>query len=534
MHGFRRSAAVLAVLGSVLVTDAAVAANATSEVKSTQGFRKAVTMEGIFQHLTAFQSHSDFGGGNRVASSPGFEASATYVADAARAAGFEVSDHFFQFLFNADRTPPTFSSSGTTYVDGVDYASMTFSENVPTTTAPVWAVDLGLGFNKPAGDGTTSTSGCQAADWAGFPAGSIALTRRGGCNFAVKSAFAKQYGAVATLIMNEGNNDTPARQGGYSGTLGSPGQGVALGISYPAGIDLAGTTSNGATGKTATVKVDRINETRTTRNIIAETPTGDPDNVIVVGAHLDSVSRGAGINDNGTGSATILEIAEQLGRRDFPSRNKVRFMWYSAEEFGLLGSQAYVAGLPQSERDRITAMLNFDMVGSPNYVRFVYDGDNSGFPVGPGAAKGPQGSGEIERIFRDYFVGVGLTSGETPFSGRSDYGPFIAAGVDIPAGGLFTGAEGAKTPGQAAVYGGTANVAYDKCYHLACDTLANVNRQGLDEMSDAAAHATYTLARRDFAAAPLVNPTAPVSGSDGLTPSGGGLHDDHDHDDAVE
>ena len=135
------------------------------------------------------------------------------------------------------------------------------------------------------------------------------------------------------------------------------------------------------------------------------------------------------------------------------------------------------------------------MIGSPNYVRFVYDGDNSAFPVGPNAAAGPPGSGEIERVFHDYFGGVGLASSETPFSGRSDYGPFIEQG--IPAGGLFTGAEGVKTPEQAAIYGGTAGAQYDHCYHLACDTIDNVNRQAIDEMADAASarHAHLRAAR---------------------------------------
>jgi Zn-dependent M28 family amino/carboxypeptidase len=165
------------------------------------------------------------------------------------------------------------------------------------------------------------------------------------------------------------------------------------------------------------------------------------------------------------------------------------------------------------------------MIGSPNYARFVYDGDNSAFPVGPNAAAGPPGSGEIERVFHDYFSGVNLPSGETPFSGRSDYGPFIAQG--IPAGGLFTGAEGIKTAREAELFGGQPGVAYDVCYHLACDTVGNVNRDGIDEMADAAAHATLYFARRDFARNPLVNPSGPVGG-DARTSGGGGLHADHD------
>jgi Zn-dependent M28 family amino/carboxypeptidase len=248
--------------------------------------------------------------------------------------------------------------------------------------------------------------------------------------------------------------------------------------------------------------------------------------VLVVGAHLDSVPRGPGINDNGSGSGGILEVAEQMAARDIEPKNTVRFMWYSAEEFGLLGSAAYVAELSAAERARIKAMLNFDMIASPNYVRFVYDGDNSAFPVGPNAAAGPPGSGEIEAIFANYFSSQGLASAPTPFSGRSDYGPFIAQG--IPAGGLFTGAEGEKSAEQARIYGGQAGVAYDKCYHLACDTFANVNQQGLDEMSDAVAHTTLTLAKRSFTKQPLVNPAPqPAGPGDG---GGGGLHADHDHD----
>ena len=502
------------------------AASPQSEQSSTQGFRKAVTVDGIRAHQAAFQSHSDANGGNRVAGSPGFEASARYVTDKARAAGLTVTDNAFTFLFNADRTPPTLAQTAPTaitYVDGTDYASMTFSESVPSTTAPVWAVDLVLPTSPSP---TGSTSGCEAADFTGMPVGSIALLQRGTCSFGAKSANAKAAGAVAAVVFNDGAD--AGRTGVVNGTLGGAGLGAALGTTLAVGQDLANGVRSGATGSTATVRIDRVQETRTTRNIVAETPGGDPASVVVVGAHLDSVSRGAGINDNGSGSATILEIAETFMAQERTPRNKLRFVWWGAEEFGLLGSQAYVDGLSQAERDKIVLNLNFDMVGSPNYARFIYDGDNSAFPVGAGSAEGPEGSGEIERVFRDYFAAAGLASEETPFSGRSDYGPFIAKKVGIPAGGLFTGAEGIKTAAQAAKFGGTAGVAYDPCYHLACDTLANVDLQGLSEMSDAAAHATLHFAKRDFAKQPLVDPTPPPSSGTG-TGSGGGLHDEHDH-----
>ena len=144
--------------------------------------------------------------------------------------------------------------------------------------------------------------------------------------------------------------------------------------------------------------------------------------------------------------------------------------------------------LTDNQLAKIYANLNFDMLGSPNYVRFVYDGDGSDT-----RPAGPPGSDAIEKIFTDYFASQGLASEPTAFNGRSDYGPFIAVG--IPAGGLFSGAEGIKTPEQAAIYGGTAGVPYDPCYHQACDTINNLSTKALFELGDAAAHAVLTLTK---------------------------------------
>ncbi len=369
---------------------------------------------------------------------------------------------------------------------------MTFSGSIPSTTASVWAIDLVL--PQAPGPGAT-TSGCESTDFAGMPVGSIALMQRGTCTFGQKTDNAIAAGAIAVVIFNDGGD--ASRVGNINGTLGPGTHGPSVGTTLAVGQDLANGIASGSTGSVVTIRVDRVEEIRTTHNVIAETPGGDPNRVVVVGAHLDSVPRGPGINDNGSGSGTILEIAEVYAEQGRVPRNKLRFMWYSAEEFGLLGSTAYVESLSQAELDQIMAMVNFDMVGSPNYVRFVYDGDNSAFPVGPGAAAGPPGSAYLESLFVDYFNSVGLANDPTPFSGRSDYGPFIAEG--IPAGGLFTGAEGEKTAAQAATYGGTAGIAYDPCYHLACDTFAgtatSLAMKGLDEMSDAAAHVVLSLSR---------------------------------------
>jgi aminopeptidase Y len=235
------------------------------------------------------------------------------------------------------------------------------------------------------------------------------------------------------------------------------------------------------------LKTDTFRGIATTSNVLAESVGGDPNNVIVVGAHLDSVNAGPGINDNGSGSAAILEAAEQMAK--VKPRNKVRFAWWGAEEASLVGSTYYVNNLSQEELDKITLYLNFDMVGSPNHVFFVYDGDNSD---GVGAGPGPEGSAHIEKVFEYYYDSAGQPYKGTDFSGRSDYGPFIAVG--IPSGGLFTGAEGIKTAEEAAIWGGTAGQQYDPCYHLACDTYANNNDHALDVNADAVAYASLSYA----------------------------------------
>lgn len=517
---FVRAVSLLLLCALVSLGVAPIAtANEVSDIRSTQGFRKAVTLAGIREHQAALQTIADAHNGTRVSGTSGFDASAHYVHDRMVAAGYSVSVQDFTFLFVGDQSPPLFArltSPAQSFVDGIDFGTMSYSGS-GDVTAPVVAVDLVVPSPAP----NASTSGCEAADFAGFPAGAIALIQRGSCTFRLKAINAAAAGAVGVVIFNEGN---PGRTGVIFGTLGPPQVAIpVVGTTFALGDNLRNGVLNGATGVMARLRTDVIAETRTTRNVLAETPGGDPGRVVVVGAHLDSVSRGPGINDNGSGSATILEVAEVFAAQARETRNKLRFIWFGAEEFGLIGSAYYVNALSQAERDAIALMLNFDMIGSPNFVRFVYDGNNSTFPP-PGAQVGPAGSGAIEQLFLDYFAAVGLPVEPTPLSGRSDYGPFMGAG--IPAGGLFTGAEGVKTAAQAAVYGGTAGQQYDPCYHLACDTFANNSDTGLDQMSDAVAHAVLRFSKRDFGREPLIDPAATPGGGTGG--GGGGLHDD-DH-----
>lgn len=527
------------VLGFAVLAAALVAPTASADdISESKGFRKAVTLAGIRQHQAAFQAIADANGGNRVAGSAAYDASRDYVVARMEAAGYDVSLHEFDFLFNADATPAVFqqvSPDPATYTDGVDFASMTYSPN-GDVTAPVTAVELTL---PPSETPNSSTSGCEAADFAGFPAGTIALVQRGTCTFAAKAVNAANAGAAATVVFNEGQ---PGRTAAVAGTLGGPVPGgPVIGTSFDIGFDLSNGVTNGDTGSVARVRVDRENETRTTYNVIAETPGGDPNRVVIAGAHLDSVTRGPGMNDDGSGAAAILEIAEVYAAQDRTPRNKLRFIWFGAEEFGLLGSEAYVEDLSADEIEDIEVMLNFDMIGSPNYMRGVYDGDGS-----DSTPAGPPGSAFIEDVFVDYFNSQGLANEPTQFSGRSDYGPFIAAGVDVPAGGLFTGAEAAKTQAQYDMYGGLVGAQLDPCYHLACDTYTGTGSgagatapglglQALDEMSDAAAHAILFFSRTKVDVAVTEASAARISAFavDG-TVVDEGPHPAHDHEVVAE
>ncbi len=228
-------------------------------------------------------------------------------------------------------------------------------------------------------------------------------------------------------------------------------------------------------------------------NLIADWPGGDTNRVIMAGAHLDSVGSGPGINDNGSGSAAVLETALAVAREGYRPDRHLRFAWWGAEELGLVGSRHYVNNLSSTNRSRIAAYLNFDMIASPNAGYFVYDDDPA-----------------IEKVFKDWFAARGVpTEIETEGDGRSDHAPFKNVGV--PVGGLFTGAGRIKTSAQAQKWGGTAGRSFDPCYHSSCDTTANLNDTALDRNSDALAHGVWTLSSG------AATPSSGSSGSSGRT-----------------
>jgi Zn-dependent M28 family amino/carboxypeptidase len=471
------AAAIPLALGLLIPTNA----HAIDDV-NTKKLRTAVTVSGILQHERALQRIANENDGTRASGTPGYDASAAYVATKLRQAGYKVTLQEFTFPFFRVLQPGV-SAQLTPTPTEYETATLEYSGSGDVTGAIIPTTDVVI----PPTPAPSSTSGCEPADFVPAPtAPAIALIQRGTCTLEQKVANAEAAGYDAVLFFNEGQ---PGRTEIPAVTVGAPAGVPVNGLGFADGAALYAATQAGpVTGRvSASVEID-LN--RTTVNVLADSPKGkNAGETVIVGAHLDSVLEGPGINDNGSGSATILEIAEQLADLGYTKnlRRQVRFAFWGAEENNLLGSQHYVDNLTDAQQAKIYANLNFDMLGSPNYVRFVYDGDGS-----DSEPAGPPGSDAIEQIFTDYFTGQGLASEPTPFSGRSDYGPFIAVG--IPAGGLFSGAEGIKTAEQAATYGGTADAPYDACYHQACDTINNLSTNALFELGDAAAHSVLVLA----------------------------------------
>ena len=456
---------------------------AQTELGLSAELREAVTASGLQEHLQALQTIADANGGNRAAGTVGYDASLAYVRSHLEAAGYVVTLQSFDIPTFEVLEPAgleTLSGAALSWTDGTDVSTMQLSGS-GEVVARVQAVDVRL----PPGPVNSSTSGCEATDFAGFTPGNIALLQRGACTFGTKVERATEAGASAVVIFNEGQ---AGRTELFEGSLGGPSSLPVLSASFALGELLAETEPE--LRLTTRTQV----ETRRTGNLIAES-RGDPERVVMLGAHLDSVNDGPGIHDNGSGSAAALEIALQLAELygvnegDSPALDaKLRFAWWGGEELGLLGSSHYVSSLVPAELERLQVYLNLDMIGSPNFARFVYDGDESDreteLPL-------PEGTGAVEEVFLDYFEGQDLATVPLAVFSRSDHASFAQAGVAV--GGLFTGAEGIKDEQEAGLFGGRAGEPFDGCYHRACDTVDNVDLGVLEEMADAAAHALVIL-----------------------------------------
>ncbi|MGW1813156.1 M20/M25/M40 family metallo-hydrolase [Streptomyces sp. NPDC002125] len=424
-----------------------------------------------YRHLERFQAIADSAEGHRAAGSLGHAASAAYVHQLLKKAGYRVAYQAFEFVYTETLAEKLSVVSPTPRDVGI--RAMTYTPSTPEggITAALTAVP------------TDDTTGCEAADYTAADfTGRIALIKRGGCSFAEKQAAAAAAGAVGAAIYNN-------TEGALSGTLGGADAGKIPtgGLTQDEGKKLVADLAGGEVK--VSFEIRELQEERTTRNVVAETRGGNASNTVMLGAHLDSVTDGPGINDNASGSAGLLEVALQLAKSHRTPANKVRFAWWSAEENGLLGSEAYVTKLSEAQRGNIALYLNFDMIASPNGVQFVFDGDDSD---GVGEGPGPEGSAQLENDINAFLDSRSQPHSGADFTGRSDYGPFIEVG--IPSGGTDTGAEGIKTAAEAKTYGGTAGVAYDPCYHAACDDLDNVDMAHFDTNIDVIANAVGTYA----------------------------------------
>ena len=442
--------------------------------------------EGAFRHLRALQDIAAANGGNRAAGTPGYDRSAEYVAERLKEAGYVVRFEEFEFPFFEERTPPILLTRrpGLAQEPTPAVAVRTLANSGSNdVTAQLRAVNLQLGADPP----PASTSGCETGDFKDFEPGALALVRRGTCPFQIKVENAVAAGALGVVIMNEG---TDGRRDAFSGQLSKPVAIPVVGVTYEFGrsLDSAARADGGGTVRLA---VDAVTGKRPTRNVLAGTAFDDGA-LIVVGAHLDSVPEGPGINDNGSGSAAVLEAARRLAQEPVAARGRVRFAFWGAEERGLIGSRHHVGSLSDGERQQIALYINLDMVGSPNFAQFVQasaaDSDGLAAVV----------RRELIADFRERNLTVEERTG-----GRfgSDDSSFRQKG--IPTVGLYTGAGGPKSEAQASLFGGAAGRPYDPCYHQACDTVENIDRDVLEQN-------TRALVRALRAAVTARSPRTPI------------------------
>jgi Zn-dependent M28 family amino/carboxypeptidase len=411
-----------------------------------------VTADGMMAHLSKLQEIANANNGTRAVGTPGYEASVDYVVNTLRNSGFDVqTPEFSARVFHGDK--PEVTVGGAT----VEARALEFSLGTPPdgVSGPLVAV-------PPEHD-----PGCKPAAFDGLRVqGAVVLVDRGTCPFAQKEDAAAQRGAVAMIVADNVDEQQ------MGGTLGADTEVKipVLSVTKSTALQL-----RGQPGPT-TIKLHASVQNVKARNVIAQTKTGSPTDVVMAGAHLDSVPEGPGINDNGSGVAAVLETAVQLGNSP-QVHNAVRFGFWGAEELGVIGSRNYVESLNLDGLKNIALYLNFDMLASPNPGYFTYDGDQSLPMDARGQPVVPEGSAGIERTLVAYLKSAGKTAQDTSFDGRSDYDGFTLAG--IPAGGLFSGAEVKKSADQAKLWGGTADQPFDPNYHQKTDTLDHVDRTSL-------------------------------------------------------
>jgi Zn-dependent M28 family amino/carboxypeptidase len=456
-------AALLLASGACASSDTANSMTARSGADFAAALRGRVSTDAMMAHLTKLQDIANANGNTRAVGTPGYDASVDYVVGKLRDKGFDVQTmQFDAHVFHAEPGSVTVADKK------FDARALEYSPATPPigVTGPLVAVP------------TNASPGCNAADYDNLPVnGAVVLVDRGTCPFAQKAGAAAQRGAVAIVVADNVVEEQMAGTLGETTDVKIP----VVSVTKPYGALLRTTVGP------ATVQLSADTKTIQARNVIAQTKTGSTSDVVMAGAHLDSVPEGPGINDNGSGVAAVLETALQLGSSP-GIHNAVRFGFWGAEELGLIGSRKYVQSLDIEALKNIALYLNFDMLASPNPGYFTYDGDQSLPADKRGSPVVPEGSAGIERSLAAYLNSAGKTPEDTSFDGRSDYDGFTQAG--IPSGGLFSGAENKKSSQEAKLWGGEADQPFDPNYHKSTDTLEHIDRAELGIHGGGVAYAT--------------------------------------------
>ena len=504
--------------------------------KAAKYVSSKIDRDEVVEHLVELEGRasktSDGSSVTRAAGTEGYAQSLDYIVDTMREHDYQVSIQEFDFRAWEELAGTSLNVNGVDLVsvrnagEGVeaDFAVMSYSgkSNGPLA-GEVAFVTPDFRFDAPDYD---DTDGCESSDFSGKDiTNKIAVIQRGGCSFSTKVVNAQNAGAKGVIVFNQGNAE--GRTSVVNGTLGNDSTSVipAFGARYELGQQWYELSQTSAVP--VNLQVDVEDEVVLTQNIIAETKGGDEEQVVMLGAHLDSVPEGPGINDNGSGTAGLLEYAVTLADLNAPVKNKVRFAWWAAEEAGLVGSEYYTNDLfaplrAQAEQEilkelglddpsqltpeqldlvdaryyelnKVKLYLNFDMIGSPNYIFGVMDGDLSDTKDSPdnaytGDFEPPYGTSDIESTFNRFFSNKSHSTVPQALSKRSDYAGFADWGVAF--GGLFTGAENVKSAEEVEQFGGEIDVAYDKCYHQACDDLNNISQTALYVNTQSLAYVT--------------------------------------------
>jgi len=416
----------------------------------------------LWNHMKAFQAIANANPGpdgmpSRNSGEPGYKASADYVARVMTQAGYNVTIQTYKFFYFAYTGIPAFKEISPTSHDFGVSDEWNPGQSTGSTTADLQPAG---GIVVPPTPTPSSSSGCTMADFSSFVSGRVALIQRGACNFGVKVLNAQAAGASGVIIFNEGN---PGRTAVLAGSLvDAAGNRIVPAIpvaftSFDIGSNLLSeyqqAVQNGTALPVMSISIQAVvNPNADDYNVIADSKGGDKNHVLVVDAHLDAIY-GAGMLDNASGSATILDIAQMM--KNVNPLNKLRFIWFGGEELGLLGSSYYVNNLTSTELSHIGYDLDADVTATPNYVVGVLDPAASNL-FGGAPPTFPNRVYKASMVSRDqsiaYFDSIGLNH-ELFSPVGTDAISFNNVG--IPASGLLTGQDCCKTQQQVDLFGGS-------------------------------------------------------------------------------